>query len=53
MKHTITVVFSSEEEKQVFIKILNRIKDDGALTPLDLGNLTKAIGSMDRIDELE
>lgn len=51
MKYTITVSFSSEEEKNVFVKIINRIKEENTLTPLDFGNLTKAVKSMDKIED--
>lgn len=53
MKFKLEILFDNPESRAVAIKILNRIKENSNLAPLDLGNLSVALQDMQVINESE
>lgn len=51
MIYEIKIKFHSEIESKVFIRILNKVKDDGVLSNLDFCSLVETVKDMDRIEE--
>ena len=51
MRYKLEIFFETEQSRDIVIKILNKSKAEGALSPLDFGNLTTALKNMTLIEE--